>query len=392
MAFSPPWIVPSVPSIRASIVRIARKRPAVSVTATCRDLPNETTEPCGPSSFLISAFHFLRFELFQIEDHSNHLEFAPAVERIDGHRGDQICRNAVFQVDQHQHAVAANERVALRQQDAIQQVDGFGGSVFVGVAVVERARRDRIHHQREVGLFCEPIEHVLPGLKTELEAELLRIRGGRLEQRLFGRLDRPLGRRLGDCPNFRVSENGTVPFARIRGCPVRPMHGRRRRPNCSRCLGRTSNRGQEKPCDRKNRQKGRTKTDIGREVLQHTETPDKTARKPRSTANQSHDLIVPPCRGVCQSGLARLSLKHPGEAIGVPKRPNVVNPPPAIRCRAVFGDRWATSKKAEKCCLRAPHPSKSPSVGRGRSLLVRRDRLRTVNAAETVHGPARLSS
>ena len=202
MARSPPWIVPSVPSIRASIVRIARNRPAVSVTAICRDLPSDTTEPCGPRSFLISAFNLFRFELLQIEDHPNHLEFAPAVERIDGHRGDQICRNAVFQVDQHQHAVAANERVALRQQNAIQQVDGFGGSVLVGVAVVERARRRRVHHQREVGLFCEPIEHVLPGLKTELEAELLRIARGTFRAaallpprpiagRRLRRLDRP---------------------------------------------------------------------------------------------------------------------------------------------------------------------------------------------------------
>ena len=51
----------------------------------------------------------------------------------------------------------------------LMHVERFGRRVGARVAVVERARRRRFEHQRQVGLLGEPIEHVLPRLVAEVE-------------------------------------------------------------------------------------------------------------------------------------------------------------------------------------------------------------------------------
>ena len=106
------------------------------------------------------------------EQHANQLVFAALVELGQRHVGHQIRRNAVFEIHEHEHPAAADERVALGQQHAVEHVERFGGRVASRVAVVERAGRRRFHQQRQAGLLGEPIQHFLPRLVAEIEREL----------------------------------------------------------------------------------------------------------------------------------------------------------------------------------------------------------------------------
>ena len=123
------------------------------------------------------------------EQHADELVFAALVELRQRHVGHEVRRNAVFEIHEHEHPAAADERVALGEQHAVEHVERFGRRVAACVAIVERAGRRRLDEQRQAGLIGEPVQHVLPGLVAEIERELgvVAVRGGRLAGLAVGR-------------------------------------------------------------------------------------------------------------------------------------------------------------------------------------------------------------
>ena len=79
------------------------------------------------------------------KQHANQLVLAALVELRQRHVGHQVRRDAVFQIHDHQHPIAADQRVALGQQHAVEHVERFGRRVAPRIAVVERAGRRRFH-------------------------------------------------------------------------------------------------------------------------------------------------------------------------------------------------------------------------------------------------------
>ena len=81
------------------------------------------------------------------ETHGHHLELAAAVQLVERYLGHHPFRQATLEIDHQQHPPPAYQRVALRLQHAVQQIDGFGRSIFAGIGVIEGARRRSIEHE-----------------------------------------------------------------------------------------------------------------------------------------------------------------------------------------------------------------------------------------------------
>ena len=149
----------------------------------------------------------------QRELDSHQLVLAAFLGLFDRHLGDQAFGKLAGQIDQGQHAFAANQRIAFGQQDAVQQIERLGHRVIATIGIVERSRRGRVQHERQVGLLGEPLQDVRPALVAEIEPQAFfgvgRSRIGRCGAgfgcpfRGFGGggrglSRRSLGRRLGD--------------------------------------------------------------------------------------------------------------------------------------------------------------------------------------------------
>ena len=106
------------------------------------------------------------------KQHADQLILAALVEFGQRHIGHQIRRNAVFKIHDNQHPPMADERVAFGQQHAVEHIERFGRRVGSRIGVVERARRRRLHQQRQAGLLGEPIQDILPRLVAEAESQL----------------------------------------------------------------------------------------------------------------------------------------------------------------------------------------------------------------------------
>nr|BAM75643.1 hypothetical protein [uncultured microorganism] len=114
----------------------------------------------------------LRLASLQRKQHADEFEFAALVQLVQRNARDHAFRIALPQVDEPEHALAADQSKTFRQQDAVEQVDGFRRCVLAGVGVVERAGWRRIEHQRQVRLLSEPLQNIDPLLVTKVEPEL----------------------------------------------------------------------------------------------------------------------------------------------------------------------------------------------------------------------------
>ena len=105
------------------------------------------------------------------KQYADEFVLAARIEFGQRHIGHQVGRDAIFQVDDDQHPLAADECITFRQQHAVEHIECFGRCVAAGIGVIKSAGRRRLHQQREAGLLGEPIQYILPGLVAEAERE-----------------------------------------------------------------------------------------------------------------------------------------------------------------------------------------------------------------------------
>jgi len=132
----------------------------------------------GPQQRRHGGGHGRRVAAAQRKFDRHQFVLAPLLDFLRRDFGDQPFRKLARQVDQGQHAFAADERVAFGQQHAVQQIERLRHRIVAVIRIVEGARRRGVQDERQVGLFRKPLQHIRPALVAEgkLQPLLRRLR------------------------------------------------------------------------------------------------------------------------------------------------------------------------------------------------------------------------
>ena len=111
--------------------------------------------------------------------HDVHQLVLPALRQVRHlHMRNQVGRDRVVNVDDHQKLIAANKDITLLQQVAVDDVERLLRRVLLLVEIVERSRRDNIEVERQPGEFRKGLQDVGPRSVSKVEGHFFRL--GRL--------------------------------------------------------------------------------------------------------------------------------------------------------------------------------------------------------------------
>ncbi len=136
-----------------------------------------------PQQFFNFLLRLFGSQVLQLKTRANQFILAAAVKLFRRNARDHRRRNLIFEIDHQEHPIAKHERVALGQQDAVEDVHGLGRRVAAVVLVVERSFRRSVEDQRVARLLGEPIQNVGPGLIPKTEPQPFRLGRGRRGRR-----------------------------------------------------------------------------------------------------------------------------------------------------------------------------------------------------------------
>lgn len=105
------------------------------------------------------------------EKDADEFKFPTGGEIFEGDTGDEFDGDSIGEFEDDEHLFASNEGEAAGEEDAIEEIDGFGGGVFAVIGVGEGTGRGPIHDEGEGFLAGEPIEDGIPFHIAELEFE-----------------------------------------------------------------------------------------------------------------------------------------------------------------------------------------------------------------------------
>ena len=91
------------------------------------------------------------------------------------HMRNQVGRDRVVNVDDHQKLIATNKDITLLQQVAVDDVERLLRRVLLLVEIVERSRRDNIEVERQPGEFRKGLQDVGPRSVSKVEGHFFRL-------------------------------------------------------------------------------------------------------------------------------------------------------------------------------------------------------------------------